>query len=347
MKISILGTGRWASCIAYYLSTAKGYDITMWEREHDYNGGDSPLFATHKNEYVELPKSIHMTHDIVEALNHGEVTIISIVSQAVPNLMDRIKETYGAGYEDKKYCLCMKGLQRETGATLTKLLRNAGVHRANIAVWVGPGHVQSISRGEPTNMEISAYSSKYAEYLKECFETEGYIDICTSSDIVGVEICAAAKNVYGIAAGILEASGLPTQKGSLMVGAIQEMANLIDALGGRRETASGLAFVGDFEATFFNNNSNNLTYGKSLIKQNTLNPVGVKTAEGVAATQALLKLRDKFNLLASDRQKIKLHIVNTLNKILTGEISLKDAGCALNTAISKVVNQSTNRYISY
>lgn len=347
MKISILGTGRWASCIAYYLSTAKGYDIMMWEREHDYNGGDSPLFATHKNEYVELPKRIRMTHDIVEALDHGEVNIISIVSQAVPNLMERIQKEYGNGYEDKKYCLCMKGLERTTGASLTKLVRNAGVHRANIAVWVGPGHVQSISRGEPTNMEISAYSSKYAEYLRDRFETEGYIDICISSDIVGVEISAAAKNVYGIAAGILEASGCSTQKGSLMVGAIQEMANLIDALGGKRETASGLAFVGDFEATFFNNNSNNLTYGKSIINQNTLNPTGVKTAEGVATTQALLRLRDKFNSLASDSQQIHLHIVATIDRILKGEIPLDNASDALNSAISKVVKQSTNRYINY
>ena len=346
MKISILGTGRWASCIAYYLSAVKHYDVMMWERDNDYQGGDSPLFATHKNEYVTLPSSVKMTHNIVEALDHGDVIIISIVSQAVGNLMERIKKEYGEGFEDKRYCLCMKGLNRETGARLSQTLREAGVHRVNIAVFVGPGHVQSISRGEPTNMIISSYSSQFAEYLQENFQSE-QITIATSSDILGVEVCAAAKNVYGIAAGILEASGLGIQKGPLMVAAIHEMADLIDALGGKRSTASGLALVGDFEATLFNNNSNNLTYGKTIIRDNTHAPSNMKTAEGVAATKALLKLRDKYNAHASDRQKIKLHIVHALNKILDGKVPLDQAGQLLNKAISEVVMNSTSRYISY
>ncbi|MBR2969716.1 MAG: hypothetical protein IKC49_01520, partial [Clostridia bacterium] len=309
-------------------------------------GGDSPLFSTHQNEYIALPKRVQMTHDIVEALDHGDVTIISIVSQAVGNLMERIKTTYGEGFEDKRYCICMKGLNRETGARLSQTLREAGVHRVNIAVFVGPGHVQSISRGEPTNMIISSYSSQYAEYLQERFESE-QIAITTSSDILGVEIGSAAKNVYGIVAGILEASGLGTQKGPLMVAAIHEMADLIDALGGKRETASGLSLVGDFEATLFNNNSNNLTYGKTIIRDGTPTPTNMKTAEGVAATKALLKLRDKYNAHASDRQKIKLLIVHTLNEILDGKISLDRSGIMLSKAIGKVVMESTNRYISY
>ena len=195
-------------------------------------------------------------------------------------------------------------------------------------------------------MIISSYSSQYAEYLQDRFESDQIV-IATSSDMLGVEVCAAAKNVYGIAAGILEASGLGTQKGPLMVAAIHEMGDLIDALGGKRETAAGLALVGDFEATLFNNNSNNLTYGKTIIRDHTNAPANMKTAEGVAATKALLHLRDKYNKYASDRQKIKLYIVHTLNKILDGDIPLDTAGLMLNQSISQVVKGATSRYISY
>ena len=196
MKVSILGTGRWASCIAFCMDR-NNYDVLMWEREHDE---DSALFKTRKNQYVTLSNNVNFTHDINKAVNYGDVIIISILSQCLDNLVQRIKQV--DGYQNKKYCIAMKGVEASTGRRLSEILIDGGIKRENIAVWVGPGHVQSITMGQPTNMIISAYNDKFAKNLVKSFERTNIVDITYSEDIIGTEFGAAAKNVIGIAAGI-------------------------------------------------------------------------------------------------------------------------------------------------
>ena len=340
MKISILGTGRWASCIAYCMEQ-NNYDILMWERSHA-DREESDLFRTHTNQYVHLSEKVDFTHSLEDALNFGDIVIISILSQKLDNLMQSVKKV--KGYEDKKYCICMKGIEAATGRRLSEILMDNGVKKHNIAVWVGPGHVQSITAGKPTNMVVSAYERAYSKELVKIFEKKNFMDIYSSKDIIGTEYAAAAKNVYGIAAGVLEGSGFEQKKGPLMVAAVKEMSKFIDAVGGDKETAEGLALLGDFQATLFDQNSKNLTYGKLIVRaasldRNKIQPfVDIESVEGIMTSKALLKRLGAYNKIANDDSQVQMPITEAVNKIVNGGVNLGQSGDYVCKKITEALN---------
>ncbi len=338
MKVTVLGAGRWASCIAFCLNRNK-HDVLMWDLPPKDNIEYNPLFINRKNAFMELPKGIELTHDLERAVNFGEVIVISILSQKLDEFMQSIKQI--KGYENKKYCLNMKGVECATGRRLSEILLDNGVKKENIAVWVGPGHVQSIYAGQPTNMIISAYHEAYAKFLIKNFSKPNLLDIAYSSDIIGVEIGAAAKNVIGIAAGILEGSNMEQKKGPLMPASVKEIGMFIDALGGDPLTAQGLAFLGDFQATFFDHNSKNLTYGKAIVENKALSGnflnYNIESVEGIKTAQALIKKMDEFNNRVNEEKQIKMPITMAVKDITTGEIEISKAGTYISEKITEAI----------
>ncbi len=308
----------------------------MWEREQEKV---NPLFTTGENQYVKLSKRVSYTHDLEKALNYGDVVIISILSQQVSDLMSHVKKI--KGYENKIYCLNMKGVEATTGRRLSEILIDNGVKRDNIAVWVGPGHVQSFVSGQPTNMIISAYNNRLAKNLVKKFSREKIVDIAHSKDIIGTEFGAAAKNVIGIAAGILEGSGYEQKKGPLMPASVKEIGKFIDALGGVWDTAAGLAFLGDFQATLFDHNSKNLTYGRLIVEKQTLDTnvlnefIDVRSVEGRETAGALLKVRDRFNSYVSEDLQLKMPITEAVYDIIHEKVDLKNAGDYISEKITE------------
>ncbi len=340
MKISILGVGRWASCIAYCMDKKK-YNVLMWERAHSDNS-ESTLFTTHRNQYVELSKRVTFTHDLEKAINYGDVIIISILSQQLDNLMQQIKQI--KDYEHKHYCIAMKGVEASTGRRLSEILIDNGVKNTNIAVWVGPGHVQSFLSGQPTNMLISAYNNVYAKKLIASFNSANFVDISHTNDIIGAEFGSAAKNVIGIAAGILDGSGYTQKKGPLMPASVKEIGKFIDAFGGNPDTASGLAFLGDFQATLFDSQSKNLTFGRLIVEKNTLDKevlkpfINVDSVEGIKTAEALLKLQKRYNERVNTDMRVKMPITSAVDDIVKGKIELKDAGDYISEKITDALN---------
>ena len=153
MNFSVLGCGRWGSFIAWYLDKNQN-NVTVWGRKHD--DIVNQLFETRTNEYVTFPETIELTHDLEHALDKSEYIVISIGAQAVRDLMGNVSKI--ASYKDKKYILCMKGIEDLTGKRLSEILIEFGVDPQNIAVWVGPGHIQSFVGGIPSVMIIDSYN---------------------------------------------------------------------------------------------------------------------------------------------------------------------------------------------
>ena len=340
MKISILGVGRWASCIAFCMNKKK-FNVLMWEREHS-DGRESSLFSTHKNDYVELSNRVNFTHDLEKAINYGDVIIISILSQQLDNLMQQVKQV--KGYENKHYCIAMKGVEASSGRRLSEILIDNGVKTCNIAVWVGPGHVKSFLSGQPTNMLISAYNNIYANRLIESFTSANFVDLSHSDDIIGTEFGSAAKNVIGIAAGILEGSGYEQKKGPLMPASVKEIGNFIDALGGDPNSATGLAFLGDFQATLFDKQSKNLTYGRLIVEKNTLDEkklkpfIDVSSVEGIKTAEALLKLKNQYNSRVNLERAVHMPITSAVDDIVNGRVKLKEAGDYISEKITDALH---------
>ncbi len=285
MKISVLGCGRWGSFIAWYLCN-HGHDVYSWGPEDDYSY--KVLKETGKNEYVELDSRICLTCDLKEAVEHAETIIISISSQGLRGFMERIN---AYDVSNKNFVLCMKGIEVSTGCRLSEVLTQSGISPDRIAVWVGPGHIQAFTAGIPNCMVIDSANADLKIRLANEFKSD-LIRFYYGEDLIGTEIGAAAKNVMGIVAGVLDGCGYNALKGSLMTRGAREVARLIKAMGGNELSAYGLAHLGDYEATLFSEFSHNRTYGEMLVKEQKF----AKLAEGVPTAAAMKGLAEKYGV---------------------------------------------------
>ena len=285
MNISVLGCGRWGSFIAWYLCN-RGYDVRLWGPP----GGKSYeiLKNTGANEYVALDSRIRLTCDLNEAVRGADVIVVSISSQGLRGFM---REVLACDVGSADFVLCMKGIEADTGCRLSEILVQSGVSPDRIAVWVGPGHIQAFTQGIPNCMVIDSASETLKRKLADGFRSD-LIRFYYGSDLIGTEIGAAAKNVMGIAAGILDGGGVSTLKGPLMSRGAREVARLIKALGGNELSAYGLAHLGDYETTLFSRHSHNRMYGEMLVKGQKFE----KLAEGVMTAAAMKKLGEKVGV---------------------------------------------------
>ena len=284
MKISVLGCGRWGSFIAWYLSRL-GNEVTSWGPEGDPSY--EILKNTGRNEYVALDEKIALTCDLERAVRTAEVIVISISSQGLRGFMQRIVRY---PISDKVFVLCMKGIETCTGKRLSEILTESGISPEKIAVWVGPGHIQSFVQGIPNCMVIDSENEALKIDLVTKFKSD-LIRFYYGNDLIGTEIGAAAKNVMGIAAGVLDVICVPL-KGPLMSRGAREVARLIKAMGGNELSAYGLAHLGDYETTLFSRYSHNRMYGEMLAKGERFE----KLAEGVATSGAMKLLGEKYGV---------------------------------------------------
>lgn len=282
MNIAVLGCGRWGSFLAWYLNRL-GHRVMLYGRE------DSEHLAafqkTRTNGLVTLEDSVRLTSRLEEAVSFGEILVISIGAQSLRALM---KQLSGLAMDGKTIVLCMKGLEAETGKRLTEITAEY-LPGVPTAIWVGPGHVQNFVRGIPNCMVIDSNSDAVKQKLVKAFSSD-LIRFYYGTDLLGNEVGAAAKNVIGIAAGMLDGLNKTALKGALMSRGTREIARLIRAMGGNELTAYGLGHLGDYEATVFSPYSHNRRFGELFVRGE---PYG-ELAEGVATTTALLRLGAQY-----------------------------------------------------
>lgn len=298
MNISVLGCGRWGSCIAWYLDKI-GHKVISCGLT------DAPEFIQLKNErkndYLSFPDSIKVSDDLEYAVKHAEIIVISISSQYLRSYFNDISKY---DLDGKTIVLCMKGVEVNTGKRLSQVVADfVDEEKTPIAVWVGPGHPQDYVKGIPNCMVIDSNNQQVKEKLVNEFNSE-LIRFYLGTDLIGSEIGAAAKNVIGIAAGMLDGLGYTSLKGALMARGTREIARLIKALGGNEFSAYGLCHLGDYEATLFSPWSHNRKYGEQLVKGNKFN----KLAEGVMTSKALYKLGQEYG--------VDLPIVHAVHEVL-------------------------------
>ncbi len=307
MKFSVLGPGRWGSFIAWYLDKI-GNNVTLWGRPDSEK--IQTLINTRKNDYVTIPESINLSTNLQDTISNSDYIVISISSQGLRSLASQIKQV--EGYESKSYILCMKGIEKNTGSRLSTILIDCGFPQDNVAVWVGPGHIQSFVSEIPSVMIIDAYNDTLSKTLATNLRSD-LIRFYQGKDIVGSEIGAAAKNVMGLAAGLLDGMGYSTLKGGLMARGSREVARLIEACGGNPLSAYGLCHLGDYEATLFSEFSHNRKWGELFAQDKSFD----KLAEGVDTSSALLTLASKYN--------VELPITKTVNDVINKKITKQEA----------------------
>lgn len=304
MKITVIGCGRWGSLITWYLDHIH-HEVTLYGRE---NSAHMQRFITERqNDFLELPDSVKLSTNL-SCVKDAEVIVISVNSQGLQALMDELKPLE---LTDKIFVLCMKGIEIATGRRLSQVACDNLDFSNDVAVWLGPGHVQEFYRGIPNCMVIDSNNASVKQKLVNEFSSD-LIRFYYGQDLIGNEIGAAAKNVIGIAAGMLDGTNLTTLKGALMSRGTREVSRLIKAMGGNELSAYGLCHLGDYEATVFSKFSHNRKFGEAFIKGETFTAL----AEGYYTVRAMLNLGKNYG--------VDLPICTAVYNILYREMEAKE-----------------------
>jgi len=303
-RFAVLGSGRWGSFIAWYINKI-GHDLVLWGRKESKNIQN--LIKNRCNSVLCFGPEAKITDDLSVALDQDYI-VISINSQ---NFRSFLSDLVSNGFDlsNKKVILCMKGIEESTGKRLSVIFKEFFPDNDNIAIWVGPGHVKSLTSGVYTCMVVDSENSSFKLDLIDKLSSK-LIRCFPGNDLIGNEIGAACKNVLGIAAGILDALNMETLKGPLMSLGSLEISSLIESLGGNKMSAFGLCHLGDYQATLFSHESNNRKFGESLVTGEKINFI----AEGVGTSNAIHKICQDNNL--------DLHICNEVwNSIHKGKVT--------------------------
>ena len=300
MKISVLGAGTWGIALASLLVT-NNHDVTVWSalpEEID----ELEKKNTHRNlPGINLPKSIKYTKLIESAAKDMEMILL-----VVPSSFVRSTTHLFAPFIENGTILvtAAKGIERGSQKTMTEVIEDElSLASPNLtyslAALSGPTHAEEVAIGIPTSIvaacEDEAISAKIAEvFANSCMR------VYTNTDVVGVEICGAMKNIIAIAAGINNGMGLgDNSKAMLMTRGIAEITRLGLAMGCKRRTFMGLAGIGDLIVTCTSRHSRNNRCGE-LIGQGksydeAAREIGM-VVEGYHALEAAMELSKKYDV---------------------------------------------------
>lgn len=285
MKITVIGCGRWGSFICWYLDQL-GEEVSLYGSKDSSRMKQFALSRT--NGLIHLPEKVRLIYDLNEALT-ADLIVISIPSQKLRDLLCEMQGTNTA-YKDKKFVLCMKGIEIQSKKRLTQVFGEFAFSH-HVAVWLGPGHPQDFTKGTPNCMVIDSNDNDLKAELANRWNSQ-LIRFYIGNDLIGNEIGAAAKNVIGIAAGVLDGIGQSSLKGALMSRGTHEISKLIGAMGGNPISAYGLCHLGDYEATVFSPYSHNRKFGEMFAKGESFSEL----AEGYYTAKAIMLLSEEYKV---------------------------------------------------
>ncbi|MCX7910891.1 MAG: NAD(P)-dependent glycerol-3-phosphate dehydrogenase [Endomicrobia bacterium] len=307
MKMFILGAGCWGATLAS-IYAQKGFKIELWEA----NKERFRYLIKHRHpkyyNFIKLPKSVSITNEL-EKLYYYPIIMLAIPSVYVRETLEKIKNL---NIKDKTFISCTKGLEINTLKTPSQIINEVlSINYKNILTFSGPSHAEEVALKKPTAIILAGKNPKLLKELQRLLSTE-FLRIYINSDIIGVEIAGAIKNIYAIAAGICDGLQLGNNaKSSLLTRALKEMLLIGKILGGNPKTFIGLAGLGDLLTTSYSRFSRNRNFGEYLAIYKDIKKAKqkIKTSiEGLFTLKAIYKL--------SKSKLIELPIVEELYKIV-------------------------------
>lgn len=291
MQIAVVGSGGWGTALAKLL-TENGHEVTLWsflkeEAENLEKTRENPLLKG-----VILP-------DMLFTSDPSCVSGKKVVVMASPSFAARSTAELVKPYLDPDAVLVSvaKGIEAGTSKRLSEII--AEVTGRTVAVLCGPSHAEEVGRDIPTGCVAACSDLKVAEMVQDVFMSERF-RVYSSTDVIGVELAAALKNVIALCAGICDGMGYgDNTKALLMTRGLTEIARLGMAMGSKQETFAGLAGVGDLIVTCTSMHSRNrragILIGQGKDPQTAMKEVGA-VVEGYYAAKSAYELSKKMNV---------------------------------------------------
>lgn len=306
-KAGIIGAGSWGTALAMLLHK-NGHEVTVWsvieaeiamlKKEHEHK---------EKLPGVKLPEDMVFTTDLRAAVEGRDVLVLAVPSPYTRSTARMLKEYAEPG---QRIVNVAKGIEEGTLMTLSQIVEEE-VPQAEAAVLSGPSHAEEVSRGIPTTIVVGAGKKETAEYLQNLFMNDVF-RVYTSSDVLGIELGGALKNVVALAAGIADGLGYgDNTKAALITRGIAEIARLGVTMGAKFETFCGLTGIGDLIVTCASMHSRNrragILIGQGKTMEEAMKEVKM-VVEGVYSAKAAMGLAVKYG--------VQLPIIEQVNAVL-------------------------------
>ncbi|MEY4323752.1 MAG: hypothetical protein RL410_1533 [Actinomycetota bacterium] len=288
MKIAVMGSGSWGTVFSQVVHDA-GCDVTLWSRTASVV---EAINSTHRNPShvsdITLPEEIRSTSDAQAAMSGADIVVVALPSTAYRSNL----ETWGAHIPSNAVVVSLaKGIEVETNMRMSEVIAHtAGIDADRLAVISGPNLAHEIGERQPTATTVACENEVNAQRVQEACSSS-YFRPYYTTDVLGVEIAGAMKNVIALANGIAAGMGLgENSQASLITRGLHEMTQLGRALGANPLTFLGLAGVGDLLATSQSPLSRNRSFGVALASGLTVDEVVAQTKETCEAVKSCLPL---------------------------------------------------------
>lgn len=314
-RIAVLGAGSWGTALAHAALRA-GRDVVLWSR--DAKAADA-MAATRLNPLlpdVVIDKRIVITSSLADALK-ADAILAAVPAQSLRSLASLIAPSLS---ENIPVISCAKGIERGTHKFMTQIIADAAP-RATPAILSGPSFAADVARGLPTAVTLSAADETIAADLAKALGSATFRPYHTT-DLRGVEVGGAAKNVLAIATGIVSGRGLgASAAAALVTRGFAELVRFGRKLGARPETLTGLSGLGDLVLTCSSPQSRNYSFGLSLGRGQP--DQSHKLAEGAFTASVLSEMAKEYG--------VDMPITAAVAAVLDGTMSVDDAIASLMT----------------
>ena len=299
MRIGVIGGGSWGTALAAYLARLD-HQVALWAFEPEVV---EEINTSHTNRVflpdVALPESLVANGNHAEVLAGADVVLSVVPTQHVRSVIESMRDSIP---RDAVLVSASKGIENKTLRRVTEIIREElpDIPPERLLVLGGPCFAKEVIRRQPTAgvLACECNSSALAE-IQEVFSSELF-RFYTSDDVVGVEICAAIKNVIALASGAISGLALgDNTRAALITRGLAEIARLVKAMGGRSRTVSGLAGVGDMVLTCTSMTSRNFSVGYRLGEGESLDEITKSMkmiAEGVKTTISAVALAERMGV---------------------------------------------------
>jgi glycerol-3-phosphate dehydrogenase (NAD(P)+) len=310
MTTAVIGAGSWGTAIAWLLD-GKGGFVRLWAREPEIAAG---INHAHKNPTslpeVTFSERVYATSDMADALEGAESVVMVTPSVGVRATAVAMGPHLPPA---TPVVILSKGVEAKTSLLMTEILEEVLGNPERIAALSGPNHAEEVSRAVPSATVVAAHEEATAHHFQQLFATP-FFRVYTNTDLTGVELCGAGKNIIAIACGMCDGLGYgDNAKASLMTRGLAELARLGAARGADPATYMGLAGMGDLIVTCTSRHSRNRSLGERVARGGTLADFQEHTkmvAEGAVAAATLYEL--------AQRERIEVPITRLVHEVLYG-----------------------------
>lgn len=316
-KVTVCGAGSWGTALAIVLAD-NGHDVRLWTHRKEQA---EAINTTHKNEkYLEImiPEQIKAYDDLEEATANTDAIILVVPTKAMREVCSQLNDVLK---HRVKLIHASKGIEPQTLKRVSELISEEmeDYTYEDIVVLSGPSHAEEVAQRQPTTVTVSSLNNEHACFAQDLFFNESF-RVYTSSDIVGIELGGALKNIIALGAGISDGLGYgDNAKAALITRGLAEITRLGTSLGANPLTFLGLPGVGDLVVTCTSVHSRNWRAGHLLGRGHSLDDVLEQmgmVVEGVRTTRAAYEF--------SIKQQIEMPITEGLYNILFNDQSPKD-----------------------